>query len=75
MQLDLDKIIEKLRAIEVRFNEAQSTTKRYALIQALNHIAENELPIHGYWEDTYRKAMVKNAETKAVLKAAKGKGR
>lgn len=33
--------------------------ERYAIIQAINHIAEKELPIHGYFETLHREAMLR----------------
>jgi hypothetical protein len=59
MQLDFNDIIERLKKIQRRFNASEDSTKRYALIQALNHIAEKELPIHGHWEDIYREGMLR----------------
>jgi hypothetical protein len=58
MELDLTEIVNKLKTIELNFNSTENPTERYALIQALNHIGENEIPIHGNWEDIYRKAML-----------------
>ena len=60
MILDFTEIINKIKAIEHRFNASEDPTERYALIQALNHIGEQEIPIHGYWEKTYREAMLKD---------------
>ena len=59
MTLTLDEIIKKLKIIEKKFNATKNPTEKYALIQALNHIAEKELPVHGYWEDTWREVMLK----------------
>jgi len=59
MKLTLDKIIKKLKTIETNFNNTDDPTKRYALLQALNHIGEKEIPFHGYWEDAYLKSMLK----------------
>ena len=60
MKLTLKEIIHKLKVIEKAFNESDNPTARYALIQALNHIGEEEIPIHGYWENLYRTAMLKD---------------
>jgi hypothetical protein len=59
MILDLSKIINKIKKIEKSFNETDDPLKRYALIQALNHIAEKELPIHGWIEEQYYTAMIR----------------
>lgn len=59
MKFDFKTIIENLKKIEKEFNESNKPMERYALICALNHIAEHELPVHGHWEDTYRKAMLR----------------
>ena len=59
MKLDLSEIIKKIKTIEKRFNATIDPTERYALIQALNHIAEKEIPIHGHFEDSYRNAMLR----------------
>lgn len=59
MTLDLKEIIQKLKMIESRFNKSTDPQEKYALIQALNHIAEKELAIHGYWETTYHEAMIR----------------
>jgi serine kinase of HPr protein (carbohydrate metabolism regulator) len=59
MQLNLKEIIGKLKAIEKKFNSSDDPTERYVMIQALNKIAEKDLPIHGYWENTYYDAMLK----------------
>jgi len=60
MKLDLKEIITRIKAIEIAFNKSKDSTERYALIQALNHLGEVELPIHGYWENVYRKGMLKD---------------
>jgi hypothetical protein len=66
MTIDLTEILDKLKKIQVEFNASKDPTERYALIQALNHIAEKELPFHGWMEDQYREAMLRThgADTK-----------
>lgn len=70
MQLDFSDIINRLKLIEKKFNETEDATKRYALIQALNHIGEKEIPIHGAWEETYRKGMLRKEGAKLNGKGA-----
>jgi hypothetical protein len=60
MKLDFSDIIKQLKKIETDFNASDDPEERYALICALNHLAEQQIPIHGHWEDTYRKAMLRN---------------
>jgi len=60
MKLDLKEIVKAIQRIEKAFNASKDATERYALIQALNHIGEKELPIHGYWENSYRQVMLKD---------------
>lgn len=60
MQLDFTEVIKQLKKIEKDFNASNDPEERYALLCALNHLAEQELPIHGHWEDSYRKAMLRN---------------
>ncbi len=60
MKLTFKEIIKNLNIIEKKFNISNDPTERYALIQALNHIAEKELPVHGHWEEVYYKAMMKD---------------
>lgn len=59
MRLDFSEIIKQLQKIEKDFNASDDPEERYALICALNHLGEQEIPIHGHWEDTYRKAMLR----------------
>jgi hypothetical protein len=41
--LDLSDAINKLSDIQLNFNNAESPTTRYALLQALNYLAEHEI--------------------------------
>ena len=46
MKIDLSGPIKQLQRIQKEFNTSDDPTERYALIQALNHIAENVIPFH-----------------------------
>jgi hypothetical protein len=59
MILDLSEIIEKIKGIEKAFNKTDDPVKRYALIQTLNHVAVEELPIRGWMEKQYYDAMIR----------------
>jgi hypothetical protein len=59
MTLDLSDYIDRLKAIEQRFNKSNDPTERYACIQAINHIAEKELPFHDWVEEQYLEAMLR----------------
>ena len=43
MRIDLSEIIKKLKKIQAEFNGDLDPTKRVACLDAINHIAENEL--------------------------------
>lgn len=58
MTLDFSDAIKKLKEIESKFNKTDDPAEKYALIKSLNHIGEQEILIHRYWEDLYRKAML-----------------
>lgn len=59
MQLDLSKSIEKLKKLQDKFNSTHNSMERYAILQAINSVAENDIAIHGHWEETYRDSMIK----------------
>ena len=60
MTLDFKNAIKKLRDIQQAFNHAESATDRYALLEALNHLAENEIKFTDeYWLGEWRKAMLR----------------
>ena len=58
MTLDFSDIIDRIKNIEHRFNKSKNPTERYALIQAINHIAKHELPIIDWLERQYYEAML-----------------
>ena len=60
MQIDITKQLDQLRIIQDQFNTSNDPLERFALLTAMNHIAEKEIPIHGYWEKTYRNAMLRD---------------
>jgi hypothetical protein len=59
MKMDYDYELKKIKQIVDKFNATDSPTAKYALIQALNYICEEDMPIHNYWEDLYKEAMLK----------------
>lgn len=60
MRMDLSKILKQLKSIEIKFNLSSSPTERYALLNALNHICDNDLRYaEDHWVmEQYRKAML-----------------
>lgn len=60
MTLDFSYAIKKLKDIEQSFNNADSATQRYALLEALNHLADNDIRFNDeYWLKTWRDAMLR----------------
>lgn len=59
MKLNYKDTIDELGNLVEQFNKTDDPTERYALIQAINHLAENHVSLHGYWEDYYKKEMIK----------------
>jgi hypothetical protein len=59
--LDFSKILKQLKAIENKFNLSTSPTERYALLQAINHIADEQLRFEDdHWlVEQYRQAMLR----------------
>ena len=43
MTLDFSDIIKKLKGIQTAFNKSESATQKYALLQSLNHMAQNDI--------------------------------
>lgn len=58
MNLDMSRVIDKIKKLEKQFNLSQDPTERYALIMALDHIAEHDVPVPDFMRETYRKAML-----------------
>ena len=60
MRMDLGSIIRQLKSIEIKFNQSNSPTERYALLNALNHICDNDLRYaEDHWVmEQYRAAML-----------------
>jgi hypothetical protein len=58
--MELKGILKQLKDIEVKFNASDSPTERYALLNALNHICDEELRYaDDHWVmEQYRKAML-----------------
>jgi hypothetical protein len=58
MILDFKDDIKKLKDIEQQFNHTKSATTKYALLQALNHLAEHDIKFTDkYWLKTWQDAM------------------
>ena len=60
MRMELGGILKQLKSIEIKFNQSNSPTERYALLKALNHICDKELRYaDDHWVmEQYRKAML-----------------
>ena len=64
MQISFKNIIEKLQTLETRFNASKDPVERFAILEAVNHIAKHELPFKKtgndawIWEQHY-KAMLR----------------
>jgi hypothetical protein len=60
MELDFSDAIKKLKDIEQSFNYSESATTKYALLQALNHLAEHEIKFtDDYWLKMWKDAMLR----------------
>lgn len=60
MLINLSDSIKKLKDIEQQFNHSQNATEKYALLQALNHLAEHDIKFKDeYWLKTWRDAMLR----------------
>lgn len=59
--LDFTEIVGQLKEIEYRFNKSTNPTERYALLQTINHIADEQLRFEdGHWlVEQYRLAMLR----------------
>lgn len=57
--ISFDNVINKLKDLEKAFNATQDPTKRFAIMEAVNYIAENELPFKKtgndgwFWQQHY----------------------
>ncbi len=62
MTLDFTEIVNKIKAIEHRFNASQDPIERMACLNAINHIAEYELKFNekDWVYQQYYKASLKN---------------
>jgi chloramphenicol O-acetyltransferase len=60
-KLDFSELICQIKAIEHKFNLSTSPTERYALLQAINHIADFQLRFaDDHWLiEQYRHAMLR----------------
>ncbi len=60
MLMDLSKMLGQIKDIETKFNKSKSPTERYALLNALNHICDNDLRYaEDHWVmEQYRAAML-----------------
>lgn len=60
MVLDFSNIIKNLKDIEQQFNNTKSPTTKYALLEALNHLAEHDIKFTDeYWLKTWRDSMLR----------------
>jgi len=59
MKINLNDQIKQIQQIQRKFNISKDPAERYALIQALNHIVEVQMPIHDWVEKQLREAMLR----------------
>lgn len=64
--LDFSGVITQIKEIEHKFNLSSSPTERYALLQAINHIADKQLRFtDDHWlVEQYRQAMLREQGVK-----------
>ena len=62
MNIDFSWLRDKLTSLENEFNTTDDPIRRFAIIQAINHIAEHELPFKkDHWiYDTYYKESIRS---------------
>ena len=51
--ISFESVIKKLKALEKAFNGTQDPTQRFAIMEAVNYIAEHELPFKKTGNDAW----------------------